>query len=274
MQSPFHALGASESVVAALARRGITEPFPIQTAVLGDALAGRDVVAQSPTGSGKTLAFAIPLVERADRQDPQSRGARARPDPRARRPGGQRDPGHRRRARHARGRRGRRRGHRGQGKAAARSDVVVATPGRLEDLVARRLVRLDDVSMLVLDEVDRMLDVGFKPAVERIVALLPRRAPDAASSPPRSTAPVGELAAKYTRNPVRASAPAPRDRGGARRAPLPDRREGRQARRARRRAAKASAAWPWSSCARSTAPAGWPSAWSAAACAPSPCTAT
>jgi ATP-dependent RNA helicase RhlE len=63
----FRALGASEHVCAALAQRGISEPFPIQELVLPDALAGRDVLAKSPTGSGKTLAFAIPLAERISR---------------------------------------------------------------------------------------------------------------------------------------------------------------------------------------------------------------
>ena len=100
----------------------------------------------------------------------------------------------------------------GQGRPRARSDVVVATPGRLEDLVARRLVRLDDVSMLVLDEVDRMLDVGFRPAVERIVALLRARAPDACSSPPRSTAPSASSRRSYTRNPCAPRRPAARPR--------------------------------------------------------------
>ncbi len=230
MQSPFHALGASDSVVAALARRGITEPFPIQSAVLGDALAGRDVVAQSPTGSGKTLAFAIPLVERATgkTRNPEAlvlsrpassrrrSPARSRPSPV--------------RARCASRWSSAASASSGQGRPPARSDVVVATPGRLEDLVARRLVRLDDVSMLVLDEVDRMLDVGFKPAVERIVALLPRRAPDApllrhARRPGRRAR--GEV----TRATPCAPRRPPARPGGARRAPLPDRREGRQARR-------------------------------------------
>jgi len=207
MQSPFHALGASDSVVAALARRGITEPFPIQSAVLRDALDGRDVVAQSPTGSGKTLAFAIPLVERATgkTRNPEAlvlvptRELAAQVATEIQAIAGARQM---RVATVVGGV-----GIVGQGKAAARSDVVVATPGRLEDLVARRLVRLDDVSMLVLDEVDRMLDVGFKPAVERIVALLEGERQTLLFSATLD-GPVGELAAKFTRNPVRASAPA------------------------------------------------------------------
>src|SRR5437867_6662130 len=62
----FHDFGVSDAVVDVLARRGIASPFPIQTLVMGDALAGRDVLARSQTGSGKTLAFAIPIVERTD----------------------------------------------------------------------------------------------------------------------------------------------------------------------------------------------------------------
>src|SRR2546423_7179475 len=65
MKEPFHALGVSADVEHALAVRGIVEPFAVQTLVLPDALAGRDVLVKAPTGSGKTLAFAVPLVERA-----------------------------------------------------------------------------------------------------------------------------------------------------------------------------------------------------------------
>jgi ATP-dependent RNA helicase RhlE len=165
----FRALGASEHVCAALQQRGITAPFPIQELVLPDALAGRDVLAKSPTGSGKTLAFAIPMAERisrdarvpaglvlvptrelamqvADETAPiaRSRGLRV-----ATAFGGV--------------------GIHGQAQKAARSHILVATPGRLEDLLERRLVRLDGVSLLVLDEADRMLDLGFRPAVDRIV---------------------------------------------------------------------------------------------------------
>jgi ATP-dependent RNA helicase RhlE len=63
-QQSFHGLGVSAEIVRALAERGIQTPFPIQTAVIPDALAGVDVLAKSPTGSGKTLAFALPLAER------------------------------------------------------------------------------------------------------------------------------------------------------------------------------------------------------------------
>ena len=77
----FADLGVSRTVVSSLAQAGIVEPFAIQSAVIGDAIAGRDVIAKSPTGSGKTLAFGIPLAERLRRRGPPSGGARARPHP-------------------------------------------------------------------------------------------------------------------------------------------------------------------------------------------------
>ena len=106
-------------------------------------------------------------------------GARPRPDPRARRPG--------RRPRSARSRRRTTFGSRPstaasrsqpQAKASRDAHILVATPGRLQDLIERRIVSLDGVRMLVLDEADRMLDMGFQPQVDRIVARLPKRAPD------------------------------------------------------------------------------------------------
>jgi superfamily II DNA/RNA helicase len=78
----FADLGVSRTVISSLSRAGITQPFAIQRAVIGDAIAGRDVIAKSPTGSGKTLAFGIPLVERIDATDPRP-AAGARADPRA-----------------------------------------------------------------------------------------------------------------------------------------------------------------------------------------------
>ena len=207
MQSSFHALGVSQAVADALVARGLTEPFPIQERVLPDALAGRDIVAQSPTGSGKTLAFGIPLVERINTNGKGAAALVLTPTrelavqvateltaigrPRGVRVatviGGV--------------------GIQAQGRAAERAHVVVATPGRLEDLLARRLVRLDAVSVLVLDEVDRMLDVGFRPAVERIVGRMPATRQTMLFSATLDGA-VGELAARYTRDPVHVTAPA------------------------------------------------------------------
>jgi ATP-dependent RNA helicase RhlE len=175
MTQSFADLGVSQPVVAALGRRGITEPFAIQSLVLPDLLDGRDVLAKSPTGSGKTLAFGLPLVERID---PSGKRPAAlvlaptrelatqivdelRPIARARDLriqavyGGV--------------------GLHQQGRDAARAHIVVATPGRLEDQLARRAFSLSGVQILVLDEADRMLDMGFRPAIDRIVGLVPQR---------------------------------------------------------------------------------------------------
>ena len=81
MSHSFRALGVSAPVEQELAGRGIVEPFPIQTLVLPDAFAGRDVLAKAPTGSGKTLAFGLPIVERTQAGQRRAPRARARPDP-------------------------------------------------------------------------------------------------------------------------------------------------------------------------------------------------
>jgi ATP-dependent RNA helicase RhlE len=169
----FADLGVSRAVVSSLAAQGITEPFAIQREVIGDVLAGRDVLAKSPTGSGKTLAFGAPLVDRiaADSRRPaalvlaptRELATQIVDDIRA--------------IAHARALRitavygGV--GLIAQSKAASASQIVVATPGRLEDLLAREAFDLTAVRTLVLDEADRMLDMGFRPAVDRIVAACP-----------------------------------------------------------------------------------------------------
>jgi superfamily II DNA/RNA helicase len=202
MSSSFADLGASAAVVDALAASGIERPFPIQRLVIGDVLAGRDVLAKSPTGSGKTLAFAVPLVDRIERGDacpaalvlaPTRELAAqivedARPLARARgldvaaAYGGV--------------------GFEKQIRAASRAQLLVATPGRLEDLMARGAVSLDHVSVLVLDEADRMLDLGFRPAVDRIVrACRSRRQTLFFSATLDGEA--GRVAGAYTRDPVR-----------------------------------------------------------------------
>jgi superfamily II DNA/RNA helicase len=162
-------------VVRALARRDITKPFPVQQLVVRDALAGHDLLVQSPTGSGKTLAFGIPLVDRVEPGAGDTSGLVLAP---TRELAGQ-IVDELRSVAEARGLRiaavygGV--GFGPQIKAARRADVLVATPGRLEDLIARGVVSLERVRILVLDEADRMLDMGFKPAVSRIVAQTPDR---------------------------------------------------------------------------------------------------
>src|SRR6185503_17922 len=169
----FADLGVSDAVTRALAHRDVTQPFAVQQLVIGDILAGRDVLVKSPTGSGKTLAFAIPLADRisADGARPAAlvlaptrelasqivEESRAAFDARALKIaavyGGV--------------------GISKQAKEASKAHIVVATPGRLEDLLERRTFSLANVRFLVVDEGDRMLDMGFRPALDRIVGQCP-----------------------------------------------------------------------------------------------------
>jgi superfamily II DNA/RNA helicase len=195
----FADLGVSQPVVAALAKRGFHKPFAVQSLAIADVLAGHDVLVQSPTGSGKTLAFGVPI---ADRLEQGQRGPAALVLAPTRELaeqivdeletvvracglniapvyGGVGLPA--------------------QAKRAAKADIVVATPGRLEDLMGRRLLSLDAVRILVLDEADRMLDMGFKPAVDRIVSQMPRDRQTLFFSATLEGA-AGKLAAAYTSN--------------------------------------------------------------------------
>jgi superfamily II DNA/RNA helicase len=194
----FADLGTSEPVVRALTKRGITEPFPIQAAVIADALAGHDLLVQSPTGSGKTFAFGIPMIERIEpgqglsglvlaptRElanqivDELTSIARARNLRIAAVYGGV--------------------GFGPQSAAAKRADIVVATPGRLEDILTRGTISLNRVHVLVLDEADRMLDMGFRPAVDRIVERTPNARQTLFFSATLEGA-TGSIAAAYTEN--------------------------------------------------------------------------
>jgi superfamily II DNA/RNA helicase len=172
-QKTFADLGVSNAVVEALSKRGIESPFPIQQLVIEDVLAGHDVLAKSPTGSGKTLAFGLPLVDSIEANDPRPSAlilaptrelatqivdelysvAHARALKATAVYGGV--------------------GLEKQGREAGRSHIIVATPGRLEDQLQRRAFSLANVKMLVLDEADRMLDMGFRPVVDRIVSQCP-----------------------------------------------------------------------------------------------------
>ena len=195
----FADLGISQPVVRALAQRDITKPFPVQQLVVRDALAGHDLLVQSPTGSGKTLAFGVPLVERIERGGNHTAALVLAP---TRELAGQivdelcavAD---------ARGLRiaavygGV--GFGAQSAAARRADILVATPGRLEDLIARGVVSLKRVRILVLDEADRMLDMGFKPAVSRIVSQTPDQRQTLFFSATLEGA-TGEIATAYTRD--------------------------------------------------------------------------
>ncbi len=169
----FADLGVSKAVCGALRARGIAEPFPVQRLVIADVLAGRDVLTKSPTGSGKTLAFGIPMADRLAADGPRPGALILVP---TRELAGQivdelHDVCHARALSIAAVYGGA--GIERQARAARKAHILVATPGRLEDLIARRAVSLAKVRILVLDEADRMLDMGFRPAVDRIVGDTP-----------------------------------------------------------------------------------------------------
>jgi len=174
-ESSFADLGVAPELVARLRARGITDPFPIQRATLPDALAGRDVCGRAPTGSGKTLAFGLTVATRVAASQPKRPGALVLVPTRELAAQVQRELA-------ALSKDGGRRviavyGGTGYGptrQALARGvDTVVACPGRLEDLVAQRAIDLSAVRIVVLDEADRMADMGFLPAVRRLLNLTP-----------------------------------------------------------------------------------------------------
>jgi superfamily II DNA/RNA helicase len=170
----FADLGVSPVVADALAARGITTPFAIQSLVVPDVLAGHDVLAKSPTGSGKTLAFAIPMVERLQATDRRPSALVLAPtrELALQIVDDMTEIAHKRALSVAAIYGGA--GIQRQIAQARKSHILVATPGRLEDLLQRRAVSLEHIRILVLDEADRMLDMGFRPAVDRIVARTPR----------------------------------------------------------------------------------------------------
>src|SRR3954463_9163839 len=200
MPSPtFADLGVSSAATSALERRGITAPFAVQSLVIPDALEGHDVLAESPTGSGKTLAFALPILERLTPNDPRpaalvlaptrelagqivddaSAVAESRGITVAAVYGGV--------------------GIERQARAARRAHLLVATPGRLLDLMNRGDLDLGRIRILVLDEADRMMDMGFRPDLERIVTRTPRERQTLLFSATLAGAP-GDLAREYTHN--------------------------------------------------------------------------
>jgi ATP-dependent RNA helicase RhlE len=201
-QQSFRRLGVSAPVVEALAARNITRPFDIQERALPDALSGLDVLVRSPTGSGKTLAFALPIVERTEPADGRPSALVLVPTrelaaqvteeigPLARARGLSVAPAY---------------GGvplRSQASRIKGAHVLVATPGRLEDLAQRRLVDLSRVRTFVLDEADRMLDMGFQPQVDKLVRRLPRNRQTMFFSATLDGE-VGAIARRYTNSPSR-----------------------------------------------------------------------
>ncbi len=194
----FADLGISSPVVDALAARKITKPFPVQQLVVSDALAGNDLLVQSPTGSGKTLAFGIPMVDLIEPDDGLSALVLAPTRELASQIVDELDSIARSRNLRVAAVYGGV-GFGPQSNAARRANIVVATPGRLEDLLSRNTISLGQVRVLVLDEADRMLDMGFKPAVSRIVAQTPGDRQTLFFSATLEGA-TGKLAAAYTRD--------------------------------------------------------------------------
>jgi ATP-dependent RNA helicase RhlE len=200
----FSEFSLSAALMARLDANKFEIPTPVQAGCIPPALEGRDVLATAQTGTGKTLGFLIPIVEMMQKNE--TRGAQAlillptrelamqvekafraiRTSPSqtvahwwsAAWPSSQLE--------------AIRRGAR----------LIVATPGRLEDFLKRKLVKLDTVKMLVLDEVDRMLDMGFQPAIARIAGMLPTTRQTLCYSATLEGA-VKEVARKYLNNPVR-----------------------------------------------------------------------
>jgi ATP-dependent RNA helicase DeaD len=172
--SPFAQLGARGATVRALARQGIETPTPIQARAIPPLLAGRDVIGQSRTGSGKTIAFGLPLVERVDPSLRQPQALVLVPtrelatqvgDVLASLDGG-------RGLRVAQLVGGRALGPQRQALLAG-AQIVVGAPGRVLDHLRQGNLNLRLLRLVVLDEADQMLDAGFAPDIERILAMTP-----------------------------------------------------------------------------------------------------
>jgi ATP-dependent RNA helicase RhlE len=206
----FAQLGLSQDLVNALKKRGIERPFQVQERVVPAALEGRDILAKAPTGSGKTLAFTLPIVERITPNGGRPSALVLVPTRElavqvaeefvtlasvrklrviAVYGGVSIVP---------------------QIKKAKDAHILVATPGRLQDLIDRRAVNLSGVQVLVLDEADRMLDMGFKPQVDRILKAMPGDRQTLFFSATLDGA-VGELARAYTNSPAHIEAGLPTD---------------------------------------------------------------
>ena len=171
MTTTFDALGVSGDLVAVLAERGITAPFPVQELTIPDGLAGRDVCGKAKTGSGKTLAFGIPLVERTGKATPsRPQGLVLVPTRElAVQVSEELVPLAEARDRTVLAIYGGADMDRQIKRLSKGVDIVVATPGRLIDMVDRKVIDLSGVVMVVLDEADRMADMGFLPQVEWVL---------------------------------------------------------------------------------------------------------
>lgn len=199
----FEALGLSEKTLAGVRKVGFERPSPIQAAFIPVALTGRDCIGQAQTGTGKTAAFVIPILERINLDSPKTQALVLTPTRELSQQvaeeaqrlsvkqtvttaclvGG--------------------RPLNPQIQALKRgAQIVIGTPGRVIDLMHRRYLVLKELRIVVLDEADRMLDIGFRPDIERILKQVPSERQTlllSATMPP----PVERLAQKYMRDPVR-----------------------------------------------------------------------
>ncbi|MFN3937282.1 MAG: DEAD/DEAH box helicase [Gemmobacter sp.] len=212
--SGFDNMGLAPSILAALASRGFTEPTPIQTRAIPQVMQGRDLMGLARTGTGKTAAFGLPLLHRlhALGHPPAPRTVRALILAPTRELVGQI-------AEHlelfTRGTAvrvttvtGGASVHRQAERLARGADILVATPGRLIDLLERRAVSLDHAGYLVLDEADQMLDMGFIHALRRIARHIPQKRQTLMFSATMPKA-IEDLAATWLRDPVRVAVDPP-----------------------------------------------------------------
>jgi ATP-dependent RNA helicase RhlE len=171
---PFQQLGLSPAVLQGVRAAGYTQPTPIQLRAIPAVLGGRDLIASAQTGTGKTAAFALPILTRL-KSHGRCRCLVLEP---TRELAAQVETAFRDYARFTDFRVALLHGGVGYGNQLRDlrlgMDIVVATPGRLEDHLQRGTLRLNEIEILVLDEVDRMLDIGFLPVVRRIVSRCPR----------------------------------------------------------------------------------------------------
>jgi ATP-dependent RNA helicase RhlE len=205
LDTQFSQFSLSAALQARLDANKFVTPTPVQAGAIPPALEGRDVLATAQTGTGKTLSFLIPIVEMLQKT-PERNAAQALILLPTRELAMQVEAAFKAiRSHHLQtvalvvgGMQ-----ERPQLDAIRRgARLIVATPGRLEDFLKRRLVRLDQVKILVLDEVDRMLDMGFQPAIARIAATLPATRQTLCYSATLEGQ-VKEVARKYLNNPAR-----------------------------------------------------------------------
>jgi superfamily II DNA/RNA helicase len=213
--STFRDLGVPKKLNDALHRDGLTAPFPIQARTLPDSLAGRDLSGRAPTGSGKTLAFAIPVVERCGQARPHHPTALIL-TPTRELAGQVRDtivPLAKARRRWVQTFYGGTNIKRDIAALRNGVDIAVATPGRLADLVQRGELHLDEIAVVVLDEADRMADMGFLPEVKRLLDRTPSDRQTLLFSATLD-GDVDVLVRRYQRDPVRVEVDAPEEEQG------------------------------------------------------------